>query len=41
MPGPRVAAVLADERAAGMDRLDGYRGFAEACADVKAALLAS
>ena len=39
-PGPGVAAVLADERAAGMDRLAGYRGFAEACADVKAGLLA-
>ena len=38
-PGPRVAAVLADERAAGMDVLDGYRGFAEACADVKTGLL--
>ena len=32
--------MLADERAAGMDRLDGYRGFAEACADVKTGLLA-
>jgi SAM-dependent methyltransferase len=36
---PAVELVLADERAAGMDALDGYRGFAEACVDVKAGLL--
>ncbi|MDX6376716.1 MAG: hypothetical protein QOE98_1019, partial [Gaiellaceae bacterium] len=37
--GPRVAAVLQDERAAGMDALEGYEGFADACAEVKAGLL--
>ena len=34
-----VERVLADERAAQMDTLAGYRGFADACADVKAGLL--
>jgi SAM-dependent methyltransferase len=38
-PDPRVAQVLADERAAGMDRVEGYGGFADACADVKTGLL--
>src|SRR5262249_13558456 len=36
---PAVERLLGDERAAGLDALDGYRGFAEACADVKAGLL--
>jgi SAM-dependent methyltransferase len=36
---PAVARVLADERAAGLDTLEGYRGFAEACAEVKTGLL--
>jgi SAM-dependent methyltransferase len=38
-PSPAVERVLADERAAQMDTLAGYRGFADACADVKAGLL--
>jgi hypothetical protein len=38
-PSPAVERVLADERAAQMDTLAGYRGFADACADVKASLL--
>jgi SAM-dependent methyltransferase len=38
-PSPAVERVLADERAAAMDTLAGYRGFADACADVKAGLL--
>ena len=38
-PGPRVQQVLDDERAAGLDRVAGYGGFAEACADVKTGLL--
>ena len=37
---PAVERVLADERAAGMATLDGYRGFAEACVEVKTGLLA-
>src|SRR4051794_36943778 len=38
-PSPAVERVLADERAAQMHTLAGYRGFADACADVKAGLL--
>ena len=37
---PAVERVLADERAAGLATLDGYRGFAEACVEVKTGLLA-
>ena len=37
---PAVARVLADERAAGLASLEGYRGFAEACVEVKTGLLA-
>jgi SAM-dependent methyltransferase len=39
-PGQRVAACLADERAAGLDRLDAYASFAERVRETKRALLA-
>ena len=38
-PSTRVADVLAAERAAGLDKPEGYAGFADAVAEVKCALL--
>jgi len=38
-PGARVAKVLAGERAAGLDRIDGYAGFAAQVAETRRSLL--
>jgi SAM-dependent methyltransferase len=38
-PGKRVKKVLADERDAGLDRIDGYAGFATQAAETRRALL--